>query len=214
MHKDEKNKPSEKFRCILIFGPPGSGKGTMGRFLSQAAGLCHLSSGDIFRGLSPESAGGKLFHQYADQGLLVPDEVTIEIWHHYVTGLIAANRYQPSQQYLLLDGIPRTVRQAEILDQYVEVSQVIFLEIANKQKLFERLQGRAKIEGRKDDADSDILRKRMEVYERETQAVLAHYPREVVSTFNADQRPLEVLRDILNKTTDIFVSMPSAQKPT
>jgi adenylate kinase len=88
----------EPFRTCLIFGPPGSGKGTLGKFLSSAGNHFHLSSGDIFRGLSPESPAGKLYHQYAGKGLLLPDEVTIEIWHHFVHGLIATNRYFPSQQ--------------------------------------------------------------------------------------------------------------------
>lgn len=211
--KPQAKAPNEKFRCILIFGPPGSGKGTMGRFLSEAAGLCHLSSGDIFRGLSPQSPGGRLFHQYASQGLLVPDEVTIEIWYQYVSGLIATNRYMPSHQFLLLDGIPRTLKQAQILDQYLDVEHIIFLNVPDQNKLIERLQRRAKIEGRKDDADVSVLKKRLDVYAKETQAVLSHYPKEIVSTFNGDQRPLEVLRDILNKTTDIFTIMPSAQKP-
>src|SRR6185312_6554563 len=91
--------PYEKpFRSILIFGPPGSGKGTLGRFLSAAGNHVHLSSGDIFRGLAPESPAGKLFHTYASQGHLVPDEVTIGIWKNFVSGLIATNRYFPSQQ--------------------------------------------------------------------------------------------------------------------
>ncbi len=97
---------NELFRSVLIFGPPGSGKGTLGKFLSSAGNHFHLSSGDIFRGLSPESPAGKLYHHYAGKGLLLPDEVTIQIWHHYVNGLIATNRYFPSQQLLLLDGIP------------------------------------------------------------------------------------------------------------
>ena len=77
---------TEPFRAILIFGPPGSGKGTLGKFLSTAGNHYHLSSGDIFRGLSPESPAGKLFHTYASKGHLVPDEVTIQIWRHYVGG--------------------------------------------------------------------------------------------------------------------------------
>jgi adenylate kinase len=189
----------EPFRSILIFGPPGAGKGTLGKFLSSAGNHFHLSSGDIFRGLSPESAAGKLYHTYASKGHLVPDEVTVQIWRHYVGGLIATNRYFPHQQFLLLDGVPRTYRQAELLDKHVSIMQIIVLETQNPEILIKRMQRRAIIERRMDDVDDKILRTRMQVYERETLKLLEYYPKELISRFNADQRPLEVLSDVLVK---------------
>ena len=194
----------EKFQSVLIFGAPGSGKGTQGKFLSSAGNHYHLSSGDVFRGLSPESPAGKLYHKYAGKGQLLPDDVTIEIWHHYVMGLIATNKYFPSEQLLLLDGIPRTVKQAEILERYIEVKKIILLEIYNKDILVQRLKRRALIEKRHDDNDESILRKRMEIYEKETFPVLAYYPDTLIARFNADQRPLEVLRDILISLSDLL----------
>ncbi|WP_420420526.1 adenylate kinase family protein [Simkania sp.] len=187
----------EKLRAVLIFGPPGSGKGTQGKFLSSAGNHYHLSSGDIFRGLSPESPAGKLYHSYAIEGKLVPDEITIEIWHHYVMGLIATNRYFPDEQLILLDGIPRTKHQAEILDSHVEIQKIILLESKTKDVLVQRLKRRALIERRFDDSDEKILHSRMEIYEQETIPVLAHYPEEKIVRFDAELRPLEVLRDIL-----------------
>lgn len=77
------------FRSILIFGPPGAGKGTLGKFLSTAGNHFHLSSGDIFRGLDQETRAGSLYHTYAGKGDLVPNEVRVEIWRQYVSGLIA-----------------------------------------------------------------------------------------------------------------------------
>jgi len=192
----------EKLRAVLIFGPPGSGKGTQGKFLSSAGNHYHLSSGDIFRGLSPESPAGKVYHSYAIEGKLVPDEITIEIWHHFVMGLIATNRYFPEEQLLLLDGIPRTQHQAEILDEHVEIEKIILLESKSKDVLVQRLKRRALIERRFDDTDEKVLKKRMEIYEEETFPVLAHYSEKQVVRFDAEMRPLEVLRDILISLCD------------
>jgi len=195
--KEHNTHTISKFRSVLLFGPPGSGKGTLGKFLSSAGNHFHLSSGDIFRGLSPESPSGKLYHSYASQGLLLPDEITVQIWHHFVHGLIATNRYFPEQQLLLLDGLPRTVQQADLLEKYIHIEKIIVLEVDDTEKLIQRIQRRALIEKRSDDRDPKVLRTRMDIYQQETLKLLDHYPDEVISRFNADQKPLEVLRDVL-----------------
>jgi len=194
----------EPFRSVLVFGPPGSGKGTLGKFLSSAGNHFHLSSGDIFRSLSPESPAGKLYNDYAGKGLLLPDELTVDIWHHFVHGLIATNRYFPKQQLLLLDGLPRTKKQAELLNKHIKVEGIIVLDIKDISVLVQRLQRRAVIEKRMDDLDPKVLRTRMQVYQDDTMQVLTHYPKELLSHFNADQKPLEVLRDVLVGLTDLL----------
>lgn len=198
-----------KYRSILIFGPPGSGKGTLGKFLSSAGNHFHLSSGDIFRGLSPESPAGKIYHSYAGKGHLLPDDVTLGIWHHYVEGLIATNRYFPHQQLLLLDGIPRTVPQAQMIEKYIDVLHLIVLEVPQTETLIKRMKRRALIEGRHDDTDESILQTRLKVYNETTKSILQHYPESLISRFNADQKPLEVLRDVLSKLSHLL-SHPEA----
>ena len=193
-----------KLESVLIFGPPGSGKGTQGKFLSSAGNHYHLSSGDLFRGLSPDSSAGKLYHRYAHQGLLLPDEATIEIWHHFVTGLVETNRYFPKEQLLLLDGIPRTLHQAQILDRYLDIKKIILLNVEDNDVLIRRLKRRSLIEKRGDDSDETVLKKRMEVYQKQTLEVLSHYPEELISIFDANLRPLEVLRDILIDLSDVL----------
>lgn len=198
------SKTLEPFRSILIFGPPGSGKGTIGKFLDAASNHYHLSSGDIFRGLSPESPAGQLYHSYASKGHLVPDEATVEIWYNYVQGLIATNKYFPSQQFLLLDGLPRTQNQAKLLEKYLKIEHIIVLDVEEPKRLIERMQRRALIEKRKDDLDVEVLKTRLQVYSNDTKKVLDHYDSDLVTVFDANQKPLEVLRDILIEHSDIL----------
>ncbi len=193
-----------KFQSILLYGPPGAGKGTLGKFLSSVGSHFHLSSGDIFRGLPVDSPAGKIVHQYISKGHLVPDEVTIQVWYYYVSGLIATNRYYPSEQLLLLDGIPRTPAQVEILKKYINVKKIIILDVKKEEHLFKRLQKRAVIEKRQDDQDPKIFKTRMEIYKKETNEILSAYPKEKIAHFNADQKPLEVLRDVLVELSDIL----------
>jgi adenylate kinase len=186
-----------KFATLLLFGPPGSGKGTVGRSLSTLFNHIHLSSGDIFRSLAPESPAGQLFQTYASKGHLLPDEATVAIWHAYVEGLIATNRFFPSKQFLMLDGIPRTAAQAKLMDPYLDLKNLLLFEMPNTERLIERLKKRAFLEKRFDDAEEAVLRTRMDVYQKDTAMLLHHYPKEKIIRIDADQKPAEVLRDVL-----------------
>ncbi|MEZ4269876.1 MAG: nucleoside monophosphate kinase [Myxococcota bacterium] len=197
-----------KAQVVLLFGPPGSGKGTIGAMICAAGSHFHLSSGQIFRRLSPESQNGKLFHDYASQGKLVPDEVTIEIWQRYTQGLIDTNRYFPSQQLLLLDGIPRTARQTEMLRDFIDVLHIIALDVNNSDILVERVSRRARIEKRLDDANPELLKKRIDEYAEKSVKVLDCYPKDIIHHYNAEQSPMEVLRDVLVGSTDVLKAMP------
>ena len=96
-----------RFRAILLFGAPGSGKGTQGKILGQVPNFVHYSCGDAFRSLRVDSPLGRTFMEYASKGSLVPDEPTIALWKQSVNGLAGTGRYNPEADTLLLDGIPR-----------------------------------------------------------------------------------------------------------
>lgn len=187
------------FGAFLIFGAPGSGKGTVGAKLAAVtSNIKHLSTGDIFRGLSPQSENGKLFSQYAGAGKLVPDDVTIKIFSRYVHGLIDTNKFNPESDSFLLDGIPRTVAQANLITSVVNIKHIFVLDIKDDSVIVERLLKRAKIEGRKDDADESVIRARLREYEDKTAAVLSVFDDSKITTINGSQSPDEVFRDTLS----------------
>lgn len=187
-----------RFRAVLLFGAPGVGKGTQGRILGAIPGLFHLSSGEVFRALAPDSPAGRQVSHYTDRGELVPDELTIQIVRNALDSAVADGQFIPHTDVLLLDGIPRNLRQAEILDEWIVVLRVIYLACSDDRAMVKRLQGRALKEGRPDDTDETVIRRRFEVYRQETAPVLAHYPQELLHRVDALPSPAEVLREILD----------------
>ncbi len=186
-----------KYRAILLFGPPGAGKGTQGKILGQIPNFVHFSSGDAFRSLRVDSPLGRVFVEYASKGQLVPDEPTIELWSHSVQGLIANGRFNPDADTLVLDGIPRNPRQVEIMEELIEVKAILDLFCPVMDKLVIRLQRRALKENRLDDANVEVIRTRLETYKRETRAVLECYPDTLIHLIDSTQEPMLVLLDIL-----------------
>jgi adenylate kinase len=188
---------STSYQTVLLFGPPGVGKGTQGAILARLPGFFHSSTGDIFRNLDANSEIGKLFFQYSSRGELVPDDVTIRIWSTNVYANSILGLYKPTQDILVLDGLPRSVGQAKHLYRYVNVLKVIHLVASNKDELFDRMRKRALKANRADDAKPDVIRRRFEVYETETRPVLDFYPADIVQEVDAMGSPAKVLHDIL-----------------
>ena len=184
------------YPAILMFGGPGSGKGTQGVVLGQMPNLVHLATGDIFRGLDKTSDIGQEFLSYSTQGKLVPDELTVRVFRNHVEERVGRGEIDPEYHTLILDGIPRTVTQVELLEDVVAVRWVIHLVMDDRDALIARLLGRAKKGDRPDDADRSVIEHRIEVYERETRPVLGAYPKKLIAKVNGDQPPLAVLRDI------------------
>lgn len=186
-----------KYRSVLLFGAPGSGKGTQGKILGTIPNYYHFSCGEVFRNLTPDSELGRVFLEYSSRGQLVPDEPTIQLWKQNIDGAEKGGRFDPATDTLVLDGIPRNIKQAEMLRNLLEVRVVFYLSCPVMNKLVARLQRRALRENRLDDANIDVIRQRLETYERETKPVLDFYGPEVVKTIDSTQTPVRVLQDIL-----------------
>lgn len=161
---------------IVLFGPPGAGKGTQSENIILKYKLTHLSTGDLFRKhLSEGTDLGKLARKYMDEGRLVPDEVVIGM----VDDKIA---HTPGTNGFIFDGFPRTVAQAEALDKLMEknnleISGMIALDVA-EDILKERIRERGKTSGRTDDQDEAKIETRIRVYLDETLPVAEYYEKQ------------------------------------
>lgn len=158
---------------LILFGPPGSGKGTQSENLITRYGFRHLSTGDLLRAeIANKTPLGLEAKSLMDQGQLVPDAVVI--------GMIdAAMKANPDVPGFLFDGFPRTVAQAEALDALLEqkgssIGVVLALQVP-EDELISRMVNRAKTSGRSDDADEQVQRKRLDVYLRDTLPVAGYY---------------------------------------
>ena len=186
-----------KFRTFLLFGAPGSGKGTQGAILGSIPNFIHLSSGELFRNLNVGSPLGKLFLDYSGRGALVPDTFTIQLWSEYVNGLVQTHRFAPETDTLILDGIPRNVAQARLMDDAIDVVRVYYLDCKDREIMYMRLKRRALKENRMDDASDAVIQERLYIYEAETAPVLQYYPKSIIREIDTSRRPVEVLADIL-----------------
>lgn len=158
---------------LVLFGPPGAGKGTQSAKLINRFSLVHLSTGDIFRAnIKGETALGVLAKSFIDKGQLVPDEVTINMLSEEV-------KKSPDAKGFIFDGFPRTQAQAAALDSLLthmgtSISLMLALEV-EEEELKKRLLLRGKESGRADDQDPQIIQKRIEVYQNETFPVKDYY---------------------------------------
>src|SRR5215510_4612933 len=116
-----------KYRTILLFGAPGSGKGTQGKILGSIPNFFHC-------------ACGRVFVEYSSRGDLVPDEPTVDLWRNAIGGMTQTGRFRPEQDTLVLDGIPRNVHQAEMLSDTLNVVGIFYLQSTNMNSLVERMQ--------------------------------------------------------------------------
>jgi adenylate kinase len=183
---------------LILFGPPGSGKGTQAELLIKEYGIIHISTGDLFRHeIGNETPLGLEAKSYMSRGELVPDSVTIGMLENKVND-------NPNAKGIIFDGFPRTIAQAEALDNFLRskntsVTTLIALDVPDE-SLVERLLERGKSSGRPDDADENIIRNRINVYKSETSQVFGYY----------DKQGKSKLIHGLGSINDIFESLTTA----
>jgi adenylate kinase len=186
-----------RYVTYLIMGPPGSGKGTQGKALGTVPRFFHCACGDVFRALDTRTPLGQKFIEYSSRGELVPDDLTVELWHQSIDAQVVAARFKSDIDALVLDGIPRNLNQAKLMQDLIEVKQVFHLFCADRGELVRRLRKRALKDNRLDDANEVVIQQRLKTYEDETQPVLKYFGG-IVTSIDAMQPPIKVMHDIVD----------------
>ena len=189
---------AEQYKTVLFFGAPGAGKGTQGELIGNVPGFFHMSTGDMFRSLDRESELGKTFESYSSKGELVPDELTIQLWQQYMNERIADGSFDPKNTLLILDGLPRTVDQAKVIEPLIDVLAVVHLNARDQEAMVERLRERAIKQQRVDDAKEEVVRNRLSVYENETRPVLDYYDASLIHDVDAINTMAVVMSEVLS----------------
>lgn len=182
----------------MFFGAPGSGKGTQGATLGVVPRFFHCACGDVFRSIDTRTHLGRAFLEYSSRGELVPDEITVELWRVRIEHCVEAHTFRPDIDFLILDGIPRNVHQAELMKDIIEVKKVFHLSCPDRSKLVERLKRRALKDNRLDDANEEVIRRRLITYENESKPLLKFYGEKLTHQIDATQPPVKVLSEILS----------------
>jgi adenylate kinase len=194
----------QKYNAILLFGMPGSGKGTQGAILNGLPSLIHVSMGDVFRRIPRHGKFGREIEQYTSQGLMVPDDLTVRIFQRHLMIMEMQELLMPEVHSLVLDGLPRTFAQAERLDPFLDVIQIFHLKITDTKQAMDRLRARALSENRLDDMSDEVIRRRLQTYYDETFQTLGFYRSDLICDIDASQRAVDVLGDIVARLREIL----------
>ena len=201
-----------RFKTFLVFGPNGIGKGTNAVAVGTLPGYLHFSTGDMFRALVARVKEGtaseleRRIDKIMKSGGLVDDETTVKLARENLESAVRDGSFDPETDCLLLDGLPRNVEQAKMIEPFIELCGVLHITAA-REVAVARITGRAQKEGRKDDQDAEAVGRRLDIFFENAARILAYYDKnfngemtynsEMIHYINADQRPVEVLRDVL-----------------
>lgn len=188
---------STKYPTYLFFGAPGSGKGTQGSTIGTLPRFFHCACGDVFRRIDTRNPIGQAFLEYSSNGRLVPDEITVELWKVSIEHAVEARTFKPDIDFLVLDGIPRNTNQAELMADVIDVRRVFHLNCPDRDKVVARLKKRALKDNRLDDANEEVIRRRLDTYEKESLPLLDYYGPELTVEIDATEPPVVVLQTIL-----------------
>jgi adenylate kinase len=180
-------------RAFLLFGYPGSGKGTQGRILSALPGFHHIAMGDILRALSAANPLYERVHTYLRRGDLVPDDLVMDLFFNHIASLTPT-----PEDYLIVDGVPRNARQVELLNGKIQVIKVFKLSVYDERVVIERLRKRARDQNRPDDASDAVIQHRLAVYREETESCIRAYPGTILTRIQANQPIFDVHLDIIH----------------
>src|SRR3974377_24516 len=185
-----------RYVTYLFLGAPGSGKGTQGKALGTVPRFFHCACGEVFRSLDLRTPLGHQFVEYSSKGLLVPDDLTVELWRTKIQAQVIEVEFKPDIDALVLDGIPRNINQAKLMENLIDVRRVFHLSCPSRDELVRRLRKRAIKDNRLDDASEEVILKRLATYEQETKPVLDFYS-SLVTEVDALQPPVKVLNCII-----------------
>jgi fructose-1,6-bisphosphatase II len=197
---------------ILLFGPPGCGKGTVGKAIGKLPGFVHCSSGDIIRyAMSERGARSNRWARMA-KGALIEDHDLWELFDSNISSIAGGELSTPTSTLLVIDGIPRCRTQVGELAKRVAIRSVFYLECRDTEELVERLLHRSAIESRADDASKRVVHDRLRLFAEETLPLLDEYPAAIVHRIDASQSPAKVLCDVLAKAHAIHGSHTAARE--
>lgn len=182
------------YRAILLIGPPGSGKGTQGKILGQVPGYFFVSMGEVLRAVDAEAERGQAIQQAQRKGELIPAPDVLSVWEQHMREQ-SGDVFDPQQEIVVLDGLPRNVEQAERLQPHIHLERILHLQCEDEGQLFERIHQRHA--GRADDESEAVIRHRFDVYRTQTLPLLNWFPSRCLTEIDAGRSPLEVLHQVV-----------------